>query len=164
MLWRHRWQEASEFLCTKTLVEWVEHPKISPKNPGNAFSDALLTSRFQNFAADAAKKKTAFKTALRAVLIHELIRGQRFWETIFFTIGDIAIDGICCTGMLADIFFLPRPASSFIPVCNIILGHPQMPIASLPTEKRFASFSILVYAGSEYLIVRYRADPSIDML
>jgi len=44
------------------ILERVEQPKISPKNPGNAFSDALLMSCFQNFAADAAKK-----TALLAV-------------------------------------------------------------------------------------------------
>ena len=37
-------------------LEGVEKPKISPKNPGNAFSDALLKSCFQNF-----------KTALCAV-------------------------------------------------------------------------------------------------
>jgi len=42
------------------FLEGVEQPKISPKKPGNALSDALLMSRFQNFAADAAKKKTAF--------------------------------------------------------------------------------------------------------
>jgi len=44
------------------------------------------------------------------------------------------------------------------------LGHPQMPIALLPTEERDASYSILVHAGSEYPTVRYRAHPSIDML
>jgi len=44
------------------FLEGVEQPKISPKTPGNAFSDALLLSRFQNFAADAAKKKTALRT------------------------------------------------------------------------------------------------------
>jgi len=38
------------------FLERVEQPKISPKNPGNALSDALLMSCFQNFAADAAKK------------------------------------------------------------------------------------------------------------
>jgi len=38
------------------FLEGAEQPKKSPKKPGNAFSDALLTSRFQNFAADAAKK------------------------------------------------------------------------------------------------------------
>jgi len=38
------------------FLERVEQPKISPKKPGNAFSDALLMSRFQKFAADAAKK------------------------------------------------------------------------------------------------------------
>jgi len=43
------------------FLEGVEQSKISPKNPGNALSqaDALLMSRFQNFAADAAKTKTA---------------------------------------------------------------------------------------------------------
>ena len=34
------------------FLEGVEQPKISPKNPGNALSDALLMSRFQNFVAD----------------------------------------------------------------------------------------------------------------
>ena len=61
--WRHRWQEAIEFLCTKTpLLERVEQQKISPNKSENAFSDALLMLRFQY-----------------------LIRGQRFWEVIFFT-------------------------------------------------------------------------------
>ena len=65
-------------MCTKILfLERVKQPKISPKNPGNAFSDALLISCFQNFAADAAEKKTRstqfFETALRTVFIHKLI-------------------------------------------------------------------------------------------
>jgi len=79
-------------------LEGVEQPKILPKNPGNALSDVLLMSCFQNFAVDAAK----YKTTLRAVLINELtrinslirgqtfwinslIRGQTFWEAVFFT-------------------------------------------------------------------------------
>jgi len=66
--------------------------------------------------------------------------------------------------MLEDIFCSPRPASSFIPFSNTILGHPQMPIALQSTEKRDASYSILVHAGLEYPTVRYRAHPSIDML
>jgi len=41
------------------FLEGVEQPKISPKNPRNAHSDALLMSRFQNFTADAAKKNRA---------------------------------------------------------------------------------------------------------
>ena len=36
------------------FLERFEQPKISPKNPGNALSDALLMSCFQNFVADAA--------------------------------------------------------------------------------------------------------------
>ena len=42
-LWRHRWQESSEFLCTKTPLfgeSWAT--KISPKKTGNALSDAIL--------------------------------------------------------------------------------------------------------------------------
>jgi len=42
---------------THFFFEGVEQPKISPKNPVNALSDALLMSSFQNIAADAAKKK-----------------------------------------------------------------------------------------------------------
>jgi len=42
-LWRHRLQEAIEFLYTKTpLLEGVEQPKQSPKTPGNVLSDAPL--------------------------------------------------------------------------------------------------------------------------
>jgi len=56
------------------FFEGVEQPKMSPENPGNTFSDALLMSRFQNFAADAAKNKPSsawcFETAHRAVLIN----------------------------------------------------------------------------------------------
>jgi len=61
-------------------LEGFQQPKMSPKIPGNALSDALLMSRFQNFAADAAgvsrsrKKKPRstrfFQTAHRAVLIN----------------------------------------------------------------------------------------------
>ena len=43
------------------FLEGVEQPKTSPKTPGNALSDALLMSRFQNFAADAAKKNRALR-------------------------------------------------------------------------------------------------------
>ena len=39
------------------FLEGVEQPKISLKNLRNALSNALLMSRFQKFAADAAKKK-----------------------------------------------------------------------------------------------------------
>ena len=56
------------------FLEGVEQPKTSPKTPGNALSDALLMSPFQNFAANAAKKTQFFETALSAVLINELIR------------------------------------------------------------------------------------------
>jgi len=61
-LLRHRCKEANEFLCTKTpLLEGVEQPKTSPKNPRNALSDALLMSRFQIFLSDVAKKRGFLK-------------------------------------------------------------------------------------------------------
>ena len=83
-------KQVNSYVLKLLFMEGVEQPKISPKKPGNALSDALLMSRFQNFAADAAKKlinelikkkvRSArfFKSALRAVLINSLIRGQRF--------------------------------------------------------------------------------------
>jgi len=43
------------------LLEGFEQQKILPKKPGNALSDALPMSRFQNFVADAAPKKTALR-------------------------------------------------------------------------------------------------------
>jgi len=73
-------KKSEEFLCTKIiLLEGVEQPKKSPKPPGNALSDALLMSRFQNFAADAANNyhctpRCFFEISLRAVLINESIR------------------------------------------------------------------------------------------
>jgi len=42
------------------FLEEVEQPKISPKSPGNTFSDALLMSRFENLEDDTAKKKPRF--------------------------------------------------------------------------------------------------------
>jgi len=42
--------------------------KNRQKTPGNAFSDALLLPRFQNFATGATKQKFV-ETALRTVLI-----------------------------------------------------------------------------------------------
>jgi len=47
--------------CVLKHLFWerVEHPKILPKNPENALSDAPLVSCVQNFAADAALKKSA---------------------------------------------------------------------------------------------------------
>jgi len=49
------------------FLERVEQPRMSPKNPENALSDAL-----QNFAADAAKKKNRtarfFETPLPVIL------------------------------------------------------------------------------------------------
>jgi len=43
-------------------LEGVQQQKSPPKNPGNAFSDALLISSFQNFAGGGAKRKTALRT------------------------------------------------------------------------------------------------------
>jgi len=70
--------------------------KKPPKTPRNAFSDALLMSRFKNGAAKKQKLPCArfFETALRTVLIDQLIRGQRFWEIVCFTgVCRVVIDG-----------------------------------------------------------------------
>ena len=57
---------------------WSWATKNIAQKPKNAFSDALLMSRFQNFAADAANKKPRFarffETALCAVWINLSIR------------------------------------------------------------------------------------------
>ena len=53
------------------FLEGVEQPKILPKKPGNVLSDALLMSRFQNFAADDKPRSARFlENALRAILIN----------------------------------------------------------------------------------------------
>ena len=52
------------------ILDGVEQPNILPKPPGNAVSDALLMSGFQNFVSDATKKKTT----LCAILINEVLR------------------------------------------------------------------------------------------
>jgi len=75
---------------------------------------------------------------------HISLRWSFVVEGQSLAIGDIAVGGISRTGMLADIFCSPRPASSFIPFRNTILGHPQTPIALQPIEERDASYSILV--------------------
>jgi len=111
-------------------------------------------------AAVALSKENRFRHRSK----HISLRWSFVVERHSLAIGDIAIVGISRTGMLADIFCSPRPASSFIPFHNTILGHQQMPITLQPTEERDASYSILVHASSEYPTVRYRAHPSIDML
>ena len=69
------------------LLEGVEQPKISPQKNENALSDALLISRFQNFAANAAKKKPSsapfHETALRAVLINQFVYSGPNSEKLF---------------------------------------------------------------------------------
>jgi len=53
------------------FLEGVEQPNISPQKPGNALSDALRMSRFQNFAAGAAKTRTT----LHAICWNRVSRG-----------------------------------------------------------------------------------------
>jgi len=88
-------KRANSSVLKHLFVERVEQPKISPKNPGNALSDVLLMSCFQNFAADAAKNELRsarfFKTVLRAILINSLIRGQWIWEVVIFTDLDLTL-------------------------------------------------------------------------
>ena len=67
------------------FLEGVKQPKRSLKPPGNAFSNTLITSRFQDFAAAAGFVKPCFVRFWLVKLITELIRCQRFWEVVFFT-------------------------------------------------------------------------------
>jgi len=71
-------KQANSCVLKHLFLEGVEQPKISPKPPGNALSDALLMPRLHNFAADTAKKKPRcvqlFETTLRTALISELIQ------------------------------------------------------------------------------------------
>ena len=90
-LWRHCWQESSKFLCTKIQIFWRKPRKQTYRQStsGNVLSDAPLMSRFQNFAASAAKKNRGvfWKRASRSfmsICLSELNRGQRFWEVVFF--------------------------------------------------------------------------------
>jgi len=51
-------KRANSCVIKHLFLEGVEQPKTSPKNPRNALSDALLMSRFQNFAAVTPQKKS----------------------------------------------------------------------------------------------------------
>jgi len=53
------------------FLEGVEQPQIPPKKSGSELFDALLMSRFQNIATDAAKQKTA----LHAIFWNRASRG-----------------------------------------------------------------------------------------
>ena len=79
------WQEASEFLCIKTSPFWREfsNKKIHQKPLKFSLGRATRVS-FSKFRDWRWPKKLRW-TALCAVLIDQLIRGQTFWEVICFT-------------------------------------------------------------------------------
>jgi len=70
-LWRHRWQEASEFLCTKTPLfgeSWATKSIAQkPRKCSLRRATNVILSKFRGWR----RKK---KTALRAVLINSLIK------------------------------------------------------------------------------------------
>ena len=71
-LWRHRSQEASEFLCTKTPLvgeSWAK--KNIAQNPRKCTLRRAINVMFSKFRGWRRKKKN---TALRAVWINSLIR------------------------------------------------------------------------------------------
>jgi len=83
------WQEASEFMCTKTPLWGSSATKKSPKNPWNGFSDALIILRFQKFATGkicGLQNITAFLKPrfVRNSRITQLTWGLTFWEVSFF--------------------------------------------------------------------------------
>ena len=65
-------QNVNSCVLKHLFLERVEQPKISPKDPRNALSDALLMSCFQKFAGGK-KNRGFFETALHAVSINELV-------------------------------------------------------------------------------------------
>ena len=66
------------------LFEGVQQQKNPPKPSRNAFSDALLMSCFQNFAAGAAKKNRVWNRAKRS-FNWSIYSDKRFWEVVCFT-------------------------------------------------------------------------------
>ena len=84
------WEEASEFLCIKTLPFLREFSNNKIRQNSQECSLWRATNvRFSIFAASAEKEKPCctrfFENALRAVLIDQLIRAQTFWEIVCFT-------------------------------------------------------------------------------
>jgi len=84
------WEEASEFLCIKTLPFLREFSNNKIRQNSQECSLWRATNvRFSIFAASAEKEKPCctrfFENALRAVLIDQLIQVQRFWEVVCFT-------------------------------------------------------------------------------
>ena len=88
-LWRHRWQEATEFLCTITHFlggSWAT--KKMAQNPRKCCLRRAANITISKFRGWRRKKKPRASRGfgnLRAVWIDPLIRGQRFWEVILFT-------------------------------------------------------------------------------
>ena len=108
------------YLCVlKYLLEGSWTTKKWPKNPVNAFSNALLMSRFQNFAVDAAKKNCGyFEIALCAALINTLIRGQRFSAVVFFTGPGVDAAGFQVLASLVSCNNLTRPYDTCVSHCK----------------------------------------------
>jgi len=78
-LWQHSWQEASEFLCTKTpLFGGSGTIKNIAKNPRKCFLLRATNVAFSKLLLTPQKTKPRspriFQTSLRAVLINPLIR------------------------------------------------------------------------------------------
>jgi len=89
-LWRHRLQEASEFLCTWTpLLEGVEKPKNRQKNLKCSLPRATNFA-FSGFGGWRRKKIPAFWNCALRGSIDELIRknsGPKILRSLFFTYG-----------------------------------------------------------------------------
>ena len=66
-LWRHHWQEASEFLCTKTPLFGAKNIAKNPRKCSLRCATNVMFSRFRRWRR---QKINRFETVLRAVLIN----------------------------------------------------------------------------------------------
>jgi len=116
-------------------LEGVEKPKKWPKKSANALSDALLMSRFPNFAADAAKK-----TALRAVFLDPPLGIGRTPMYAFLSKGSLP------RKLRGYPFSTPRTSRrSVLKTCN---GN------SLPGGMKFLLFQNFQYPNSTPILKR----------
>ena len=140
-LWRHRWQEASEFLCTKTTLlgeSWAT--KHIAKNPRKCTLRRATNVTFSKFRGWRRKKQNCefFETALRAVVMNSLIRinsGPNILRSYFLhwslpTLTTFLIFMRCaltcpfvCASACVSLFLSPPPSWSSIHTHNHTHTH-----------------------------------------
>jgi len=129
-LWRHHWLDVDKTRLNSCVLKHLLFggswpTKKWPNKPGNALSEALLkwigdiSSASERALRLTPQKQTCgfFETALCAVLIDwfiQSIRGQRFWEVIFFTAKEAAF-GSCANSFVFSL--IPQ-----VRICSCLLS------------------------------------------